>query len=164
MGLDTPDWEALADVLRPRTEECEREPCQSAKRGMAPIVSQRAGFGEIAEWSIEFRAFHSNVNPPRVHVGFRTIPRVVAPSSSSAIAFHWYLPVWPSTRRLWPRRASGQEGFCSGECCRSDMSGELMSTNVMVRDLDIASPHKSDLQSGSRDRRIDFVRWLPLGH
>ena len=28
VGLDTPDWEALADGLRPRPEEREREPSQ----------------------------------------------------------------------------------------------------------------------------------------
>ena len=39
MGLNTPDWEVLADGLRPGIEECEREPCQF-RRGWQKFASE----------------------------------------------------------------------------------------------------------------------------
>ena len=115
---------------------------------------QRACFGEITKWPIEFRLFHCDANPPCVQVGFRPIPRDVVPP----------LPFTESTCRcgrpldafVHHRAAAacstggllGREWFCSRECHRSDISGGRNQGvhEREVRDLDIASPHGSDLR------------------
>ena len=76
------------------------------------------------------------------------------------------LPVWPSTRRLWP--SVGLRGFrgvgwglCSGECSGSSLSGSrwARSLNVRVSDLDLP------LLGAQDQRRLEVVAdGLPLFH
>ena len=142
VGLDTPNWEALAGGLRPGPEEREREPCQVGhKKFVSQAVHEHHRVNVVwPQLSPDERALVRSQSGPlssvpftpiRVQIGFRAIPCVVAPPSPTALAFHCGTGAVCACRCGRPldafghhhRRASFQEGLCNRECHRSDISG-----------------------------------------
>ena len=92
----------------------------------------------------------------RQHQSFGEVPRwargrALAPPPSAASPL---LPVWPTTRLLWPPRAAcaqagvlGRRGWALGSVVAriSREVGGRVTTNVMLRDLDVADGRKLEV-------------------
>ena len=103
-----------------------------------------------SQWSVVVSAFHGSANKPVTR--FEADPSLVAPTSPFAFApVCSLLPVWPSSRRR--SGVLGRRGFAVesavAQICREGGAG--VSTNVMLRDLDISPPRNSD------GRRLEVV-------
>ena len=129
--------------------------------GVASPLFGRESIGEVAKWAPCVSPVHSPANPQDLKNRSRTVRSVAletAPHASPPQCSR--LPVWPSPRRPWPPPRSvqqggelGKRGFAAesavAQICRE--GGARVSTNVMLRDLDISFPHSSD------GRRLEVV-------
>ena len=112
------------------------------------------GPSAFPKWSHGERAVHELSNGEAFH--FRC-PDVPHPSPPSPLAppslIQPCLPVWPSTRFLWPPPC--------GMCCGGDPgearffcgvnSGTWVATNIRIQDMDIAMPNNID------ERRVEIL-------
>ena len=132
----------------------------------AGVGRQREGSFEVTEWPVlgccvarhAIKLHHSDSSPPL------SCPAAAqAPPSPPSDCSH--LPMWPPTRFLWPSSCSvllgllARRGFAMqnavARVCRE--TGARVSTNVMVRDLDLLAPQALD------GRRLEVVaEGLPL--
>ena len=174
VGLDTPDWKALAGGLRPGTEEREREPCQ-VSHGWQKVASESVHEHHRVNvvWpqlSPSERALVRSRSGPLSSVPFTALllRRLRLPLPFTVCTCRCGRPLDAfghhraacSTGGLLGRRRFAAESAIGLKFWEG---GARVSTNVMVRDLDSASPHRSDL------RRLEVVAegltlGVPIGH
>ena len=192
VGLDTPNWEALADGLRPGPQEQEREPCQVShgwQKFASEAVQEHHRLNVVwPQLSPNERALVRSQSGPLSSVPFTAMP-IHRVSKLDSEPFRVLLlrrlrlplPFTVCTCRcgrpldaFGHHRAAcstggllGRRGFAAESAIAQIFreGGARVSTNVMVRDLDITPPHGSDL------RRLEVIAEgltlfgeVPIGH
>ena len=178
MGVITPPWEALAEGLRPQTSDAEREPCQ-VSHGWQKYAAQTVHehHRDHVLWprlSPDQRALVRSQSGPLASVPFTALPvhRVSKMDSEPYRVLllrrlRLPLPFTVCTCRcgrpldaFGHHRAAcstvgvlGRRGFAAenaiAQICRE--GGARVSTNIMLRDLDITPSHRSDA------RRLEVI-------
>ena len=173
VGVHVPEWQEIAGGLRPEDLGfAEWEPCegkgwqrhasatvheQYTEQVVWPHLSLAESIGEVAKWAPFVSPVHSPASPQDLKNGSRTVQSVALETPPHA-SLPAGVAVSSTSLATTAQRAAGlgelgKRGFAAesavAQICRG--GGARVSTNVMLRDLDISPPHSSD------GRRLEVV-------